>query len=130
METETGTEDKSIGGFPIKDRSVENAEGIARTLNAIDSLEDLQSEFEKQGIESEEIADIQSTLSDRRIGNKISDERKQALDRIEEYTFFKKRLPNTRDPEDTTAKRESGIGTLNLGRRTMTDVEKKDSSKN
>ncbi|MFV1917004.1 MAG: hypothetical protein ACC618_00740 [Patescibacteria group bacterium] len=102
-----------FNGFLIRKRGQENAENLADSILSRESIEDLMHDFENESVGLDQMKELQSTLADRRQGGEISDDRKRALDRLEEARFkMKGSLPHTRDPEDTTSSQQSGVGKL------------------
>ena len=103
MESEL-KEGPTFNGFSIMKRGKENAENLASSILSRESTADLIHDPENEGVGLEQMEDLQSTLVDRRQGGEISDDRKKALDRLEEARFkMKGSLPHTRDTKDTTS---------------------------
>ena len=112
MEKGPNEEGLTFNGFPIKKRGKVNAENLASSILSPESIAGLMHNFENDGVGLEQIADLQSTLGDRRQGGKISDDRKRALDRLEELKFSIIGSPDDIREEGDTFRGESGKGRL------------------
>src|SRR3972149_3939488 len=112
MEKDKGGEGLTFNGFEIGRRSKQNVEDLVQSILKRGSVDDLKRDLQNQGFGLSQIDDLISNIGRRSVKGSISEERRQALERLQDVRFSIIGTPERKREPGDTLRGESGKGRL------------------
>ena len=102
----------TFNGFDVGKKSRQNAEDLAVSILKRGSVDDLRRDLQSQGFGLSEIDTLLSTLSKRPTRGEVSEERKRALEKLQDVRFSVIGTPPSIREHGDAVRGESGKGRL------------------